>query len=298
MLLHYAAARGGSVVGAGGGAPAYTPIKTISFDAGTNGNQAWPSAFEAIQGNATTGNAYPYFSNDIAGPFGGGITAKMKWGGTLARYWGGRICAPDFRPTEGSELWIRFYHYFPQSVANGGSDTENFYFRNQGDTDSWGSQKWIRLQWGPDTGSNPRQTFQLDTFGNSSASTQATGRMWGCTNEGFSTGQNITFPSPQTISRGGWKSLEYYVKFSDNPALGEIRGWLDDVPCGAVTTQTMSSNGAHNLTEVILGDYWNGGGVPDDCLYIDEIIVTVEEPDAVDSTSFPIIGMDRMVSDF
>lgn len=257
------------------GGAAYAPLKLMSFEGGTVNTEATgANGFETCMSNTL-------YSSAVSGPLGGSRVCKIEGlnaGGTV---FGGLMVSPDVRPSEGSDCWVRIYHYFPST----------FCFQNNGGGDQWGQTKWIRFQFGA---GGDRLTFQMGNYSASVCNTN--GLMWGATTEGNLGTINHEFPTQISIPRGGWRCLEWQVHFSTNPANGYIRGWVDGEYAGQVTCKTMADTG--NLTEIIYGDYINGGHILNNPWYIDEAIITFETPDSADSGSRPFIGTTRQTGDF
>lgn len=257
----------------------YTPFKTFTFDSGSPGDSL-VSSDGFYSAEAVTGLSQSR-SNDIAGPFGGGKVGKIAWTQANIGSFGGKICTVGVRPAEGSQCWIRIYHYFPN----------DFCFQNNGGGDAWGNTKWVRIQWESDVG--PRHTFQIGNWSTSTCNNYGT--MWGATTEGIGPTANLNFASPLQISKGGWHSLEWYVLFSTNASIGKIRCWLDGQYGGEVSGLTMPASG--DIDSIVFGNYINGRSVIN-TFYIDEGILTFETPDDRDSNNLPMIGPNRKVEDF
>ncbi len=266
--------------GSAGGGASYTPQKLISFESGVLGAQA-QGANSFVSAHANT-----LFSDAVSGPFGGSRVCKIEGQNVGGTVFGGVLSEPNVRPAEGSGIWIRIWHHFPST----------FCFQNNGltinnDADAWGGTKWIRVQWG---GGTTRMTFQMSNYSSTTCNTY--GEMYGATNEGIGADIIQNFPSQLQVARGGWRCLEWHVHFSESAAVGYIEGWVDGAHCGRKMCVTMPAS--LNLTEIHYGDYINGGHILNNPWYIDEGIITLQTPDAIDAGGRPFIGTTRSVGDF
>lgn len=260
-----------------GEGPNYTPARLLSFEGGSLNTPAQgPNGLVWAVSNTQ-------YSDDVAGPLGGNRVCRIEGQNAGGTSFGGGLVSPGVRPSEGSDCWVRIWHYFP----------DDFCFRNNGGEDHWGQTKWIRFQWGTDGGA--RFTFQIGNFSPSACNTY--GIMWGASDEGLAGVDNRLFPNQLQIPRGGWRCLEWHVHFSTEPDVGYIEGWVGDEHTGLTRCVTMPPTSLA-LTEIIYGDYYNGGYVANNPWYIAEGIITFETPDAVDSSGRPRIGPTRAVGDF
>jgi len=257
-------------------APSYTPLKLISFDSGTLGAQAGgATGFDVPQD--TSVNGYPKYSADIAGPFGGGKICKMAWSAADKYFFGGDYFRGSKTIVDGDSLWVRQYIYlvptylWTYSAANTNGD-------------GWGGTKFLRI-WFADGSDNCWQMYN-------------DGKIWGMTTEGYAT-LNHTFnrAAMTATPQGQWVCQEKQIFFHSNPALGKGRFWENGVFVQEFTGQTKAP-GTVTVTRILHGDYWNGGSPQAQSWYLDEIIITTQTPDAVDTSGRPYIGTARKVSDF
>jgi hypothetical protein len=201
----------------------------------------------------------------------------------------------------GDHVWIRAYHYFPVG----------FCFSSDPDSGApegnWGNIKWYRFEFSGER----RNTIQIGDLGGTAIATEptcgATAGWGGMTDEYGGNGENKAYPSaspaPAEITRGSWLALQTHIYFqSDNTGYAE--NWVNDtylgrlvsVPSGATTFPTCPTSGA--LSFIVFGDYWNGyPGFTQD-FYIDDIVITSQTPNTVDSGGRPYISPTTRVSDF
>lgn len=254
--------------GGGGSAPAYTPLELANFDTGSNGDS--PLASDGLSGtpfDATTK------SNDIAGPLGGSLVLRSELTARNDHFFAGELWNGSVTVVDNDEMWIRVWEYYPTGFSFSCGDNNN--------NDCWGGFKWFRITLG-----GQRGTWQVSN-----------NETWGLTDE-FGSASNLQFNASQVASlpRDTWVCREYYVRFNGD-STGIIRYWQDGVYQTETTGNTKPS-GSVTLSELVIGDYWNGGAPAQQHYYSDEYIVTMEEPDEVDGSGRPMIGCDRQVSDF
>jgi len=262
--------------------PGYTPLKLASFDSGTVGQLAsGATGFDHPQSGVA---GQPLYSTSIAGPFGGGKVAKMAWSAANQSTFGGDLFRGTQTINDGDELWVRQYLYLVPTFS--------WAYGSNSPGDGWGGTKWLRQFFGTviDPPGNDN-CFQMHNTGG--------GRAWGMTREGYAGGLNMQFDisSVPDVPQGQWVCQEYYIGFNSNPLLGKIRYWQDGMFIQEVIGQTKPS-GTQIMNRILHGDYWNGLSPQAQTWYLDEIIITVVRPDAIDAGGRPYIGTARKVSDF
>lgn len=262
-------------VGASAALPSslYTPILKRDFSGGTNGSLASGStAFIAPESRTI-------FSNAITGPYGEPIVCRTGFTAQDQGAFGGQLWGGSLSVSDGDDLWIRVWDYFPS--------TWNFgYSPNNPTNDGWLATKWFR--------------YFFSSGGDNCWQTAGAGNLWGLTCE---SGGNFNLDYPTagitapTLPRNQWICRDYHVRHHNNASLGFIRAWQDGVFIGQINGTTKAA-GAVNITQFLVGNYYNGGAPGAQVYYMANIIVTTQTPDAVDSGGRPLIGMTRKVADF
>jgi hypothetical protein len=191
-------------------------------------------------------------------------------------------------------MWIRVYHRFPSTFCAG-------YGTKSGD--GWGYTKWLRLQFNTtstfqwDTES-ARLTYQLGGFSGSSCSPAASSpTIATLTVEGVPNGEFVWFDrsNARAVQRDQWRALQFQIHWSTSS--GWVRVWDHDTYIGQFTGGATLKPDTY-LTRLILGDYWNGGSRESTNWYIDEVIITAQTPNTLDSGGRPYIDPQTKVSDF
>ncbi len=248
--------------------PALTNAWTINsdFELGTIGERA-------IGKHAMSGAfKYTVFTNEYQNT-GSTKAAKVSidaatdgWGD-----WGGSYKFPT-KLTEGDQIWFRAYVYFPvgfdysasgeglkimriHTVSPGGANEGYFdiLISNVGGGISIGSEVSAPAFYN----NNPRPTWE---------------------NQGSKT------------AKGVWQALEMYVKSSSIPGNGIFRVWqngkliFEDTKTSTLRTATSASDLIYFFT------YWNGNAPKTQSAYIDDVIITTETPNKIDSHGNRFIG--------
>ncbi|HEU4654400.1 MAG TPA: hypothetical protein VFS47_10455 [Steroidobacteraceae bacterium] len=107
---------------------------------------------------------------------------------------------------------------------------------------------------------------------------------------------NQPFPdyTAAPLVRGKWQALQTHWHFGDSD--GYVEGWVDDTYLGRSNHTTLKSGAT--VDGIVYGDYWNGGFPVDQAFYYDDVIVTAQKPNTVDSGGRPFIHPSHKVSDF
>lgn len=283
------------VISGGGGdvTPTYSPLFTWSAAGGISG--------EPVTGFASNNFNRMTYSTGIPGPFGGsGVGQQFLEGDGL--FWGGNIIEnlSSLDIGEGDDIWIRFYHYFPE-----------FFCFTSGELppppdgpDRWGNIKWLRMEYTNGT----RYTQQIGSLGGTpiaDSPTCGSAAGWGGFTSEYGGDQNKETSSSTQITRGTWLALQFHVHLSSNPALGYTESWIGDTYMGIAVDQIGGENryltmpaGGQPIDFLVFGDYWNGSPHFDQQFYFDEWIITTETPNTVDSGGRPYIAPGTQVSDF
>jgi hypothetical protein len=185
-----------------------------------------------------------------------GLEGYGRWGFTYS----------GFTAVEGDEIWFRVHELMPY-----GYDHYSY---------SGGAKlKWMRMQTGAIAdGSNGGYNDLYVDFKSE--------KRWTCIKEASTDGVNwvpfSTFSDPPLYDDAQWHSYEFYVKFSKNPAVGEMRYWVDGVLSGAVNRATLSDpavNGGpsdYQCTRLLYHTYWNGGCPKDQSSYYDNVAIAMK----------------------
>lgn len=258
-------------------------LYTASFGAGVVGEK--PDDQMASPRSSTT------YSDDITGPYGDPTTCRVSIGAD-ASYFGGRLtdAPPGFNIAEGDTVWARIWHYIPSSFcagSSGGTEPEppvDFI-------------KWLRFQWGT-AGGGSRLTFQPRTFTGGECNSNGP-TVGGAQFEQFADGSNRWFPNQANIKlpRDQWFAWQWSFKIHETE--GYIRCWIDDTFIGEVgPSNTIPNQLAAGLNQIVLGDYWNNKPFQTNHWYIDDIIITKDEPSTLDAGGRPYIAPATRASDF
>lgn len=262
--------------------PTYTPLMLETWSEGTNGNTISTSNF-VPRGSTSTAT----YTNAVTGPFGAPITGQFtieeagrNFGGSLAGGVGGTTCA------EGTSMWIRVANRIPAEFCAG-------YQLSTGEgSDGYGSTKWIRLGFAP---TGQRLTLQLSGFLDSACGTNVS---VGYISDEIGGSGPQYFPSSPVLARNTWNMIQIRIYFSTNASLGYAELWIDDTYIGQTGNFQTLPVGDDVLNDLTLGDYWNGASQADNTWQWDEIIVTQETPNTLDSGGRPYISELTQVSDF
>jgi hypothetical protein len=283
-----------------GGEATYTPFIARTLGEGTNGN------------NLTTFNpegAGIKYSNDITGPFGESIVAKVtatagnnNFGGWFDfDDYGGHI-ANSTLASEG-DMWVRIYHYFPTGFCAGFGSTGG---------DGYGATKWLRFQFGTaaqDYWEGSRMTYQLGNFSSGSCASAANApRISYVSMEGFPDqndppnfywGDEYDYNGGTVITRNTWHALQLHIHWGSTRASSYVRGWLDDTYLGQpIQNSATLAGGSTYLKHLWIGDYWNGSPASNCSWYLANMIITRETPNTTDSGGRPYIAPDTDAADF
>lgn len=268
-----------------GTSPTYTPVVNMNF-IGTNGNPI--TEFASIEASSMT------YSNTVTGPFSESTVAQCTIpayaGGAGTRLFGGNISNTlSLAGTDGDELWIRIYHYFPSAFCAGYSTGG----------DGWGATKWIRWEFNDATPVGARITHEIGGFANASCASSAVApNTWGTIVEGVVGSETLPIATPAIIPRDSWVALQFHVKFSNTPANSFVRCWVDETYVGEETGIATKPAGSNVIDLLVYGNYWNGGSHQANTWYIGDVIVTAEEPNTKDSGGRSYIHPDTKKADF
>jgi hypothetical protein len=203
-------------------------------------------------------------------------------------FFGGEFNTPGMDVGDQDDIWIRQALFFPNGFCFGYGDTSG---------DGWGATKWMRMEFddgNPNTGGpGSRLTLQLGNMGNGVCNDNT--EIWGATREYAGTA-NCEVSTHAPLQTGAWHMVQWQVHMAAD-ASGFIRFWLDDQYLGQWDGQTLP-NGNPKLDFVIYGDYWNGSPFENGEWYMDDVIMTSQAPDTLDSGGRPYISPETRVSDW
>jgi hypothetical protein len=187
-------------------------------------------------------------------------------------YWGGVINFPS-NLNQGDEIWISLRLFIP----------EGFDFST-----NTGVLKFLRIRQRAADGSH---TGYLDNLIRMADSPRGVFTL-------LKEGQNSLFSYGERgvddIPYGRWFRFELYAYLDEtSQAQGGqavVRTWIDDkLLTEERRIETLSTSGT-TATSLYLFTYWNGGAPKTQHLYVDDIIITNEQPVARDQFSNPMIG--------
>jgi hypothetical protein len=144
-----------------------------------------------------------------------------------------------------------------------------------------------------------RLTYQLGGFSGSSCSSAGSSPTLSfLTVEGVPNGDHVSLEGvngPRIVPRDQWRALQFQIHWSTTA--GWVRVWDHDTYVGQFSAGATLEPGTY-LTNLVLGDYWNGGSRQATSWYIDELIITAQTPNTLDSGGRPYIDPRTKASDF
>lgn len=206
----------------------------------------------------------------------GDLSARMSITGGSDGWgeWGAVISHPS-ELTRYDELWYRVHAYFPSGFSY--------------QADPW--LKFLRVHTLTAGGNN---IGYVDWYVNNDPSDPSPYR-W------IYEGQQLwqTFGTyDDRIRFGQWATYEMYVKFDTVPASqgGEalVRVWKNGKLLREITDGvTLAQSDAYSHRSLIF-TYWNGGAPQTQHMYIDDVVLTSDEPSARDAQGNPMIGTGQL----
>lgn len=271
---------GGQFIGSdkSGGASNYAPILARSFQ-GANGDTI-PSSI--ISSGRTQ------YSNAVTGPHGETTNMRCSLQSGAFNAFGGRLAFTQQPMSVGDTIWLRWYQYLPTAFCAG----------YQTGTDGWGVTKWMRLQWGIDGAGASRATMQIGGFAADACGNPATTPdYWGVSVESFSGsgGSTKQFATQPYLPRDQWVACQFAIHIAQN---GWLRGWINDDYLGQNDFDTRPDALAADLTEIVIGNYWNGGTPSTTEWYMQDVICTIDVPNTTDGGGRPYIAPTAKAGDF
>jgi len=97
------------------------------------------------------------------------------------------------------------------------------------------------------------------------------------------------------VPKGEWFNFELYARLDDVPADdgGEalVRTWINNKLLVEQTAIQTLSDATTEMLAVYFFTYWNGGAPKDQHLFVDNILITNEEPSKFDLLGNPFLGV-------
>lgn len=93
------------------------------------------------------------------------------------------------------------------------------------------------------------------------------------------------------ISTGTWHAYEQYIKFSGVPGKGIMRTWQDGKLIFEDTETATLRSTSSTADFAWIFSYWNNNAPKTQSAFIDDIVITNERPDNLDSKGNPYIGV-------
>jgi hypothetical protein len=270
---------GGSATGGSGGRtgkPGYTPFTLSDCDDGAVGDSA--TGPDALAGEMGPGVVY----SDEEAVDGTGKSCKTT-ANAGNNFFGGEYRTDGMDVGPGDDIWMRHAVFFPNGFCFGYGNEQN---------DGWGATKWMRIEFDNGDPGN-RLTLELGNFADNDCN--ATTEIWGAARE-YAGATNCLPEQAHTLGTGAWHFVQWHVHLASDDS-GFIRFWLNDQFLGQWDGQTLPDD-QPSIGFIQYGDYWNGSPFQDVEWYIDEIIMTEEEPDTLDSEGQPFISPSTRVNDW
>jgi hypothetical protein len=258
----------------------YRPFGLATCDDGADGTPATgPDALSDVVGPGVV-----YSSEQRLDGVGQSCKTSARAG---HNFFGGTFRTPDMNVGDKGDLWFRHAVYFPTGFCFGYGTTSG---------DGWGSTKWIRVEFddgGPNGRPGSRLTLELGNFAPQGCN--AAGSLWGAAREYAGT-VNALSPNEAPITTGAWHMVQWHTHFESSSA-GFIRFWLDDTYLGQWDGVTLPTS-KPKIAFIQYGDYWNGSPYQDVDWYLDDVIISSETPDTLDSGGHPYISAATRATDW
>lgn len=244
---------------------AWTTIR--NFNDGTVGANAKGS--DAFSGSA--GDSY--YSNEQVSE--GPLSAELNItaGETAFGSWGGAITFPS-NLYKGDEIWLRVKTFMPVGF-------------NYNSTSNGNRLKFLRVHtMSPSAANQGYDDWYINPQGSS------TPFSW--IYEGEQKWVHFG-DSGDAIQLGKWETYEMYLYLDDLPTASggkaRIRLWKDGVLLQDITDRKTLKAADSYAEKIYIFTYWNGGAPKTQKMWMDDIVVTTETPDARDAQNNPYIGI-------
>ena len=252
--------------------PANAWVKTLSFDDGVLGGKS-------VGEDAYSGSTASTYDNaHVFGDSGQSSKQYIQEGKTAYGVWGGVITLPE-PAVEGQEVWVRVRTYYPSNFTFDANPHLKFIrFHTRSDTRSNGGYN----DWYIDI-DNPNNPFFYIYEGTMFI-------------EGDNKKRRHYFGSWDTDrpQHEVWETYEMYVRFgsksTDTGGLGLVRMWQNGRLVGEFSNEpTLFSADAYS-SRIHLFTYWNGGAPATQNMWVDDVILTNEQPEERDANGNSLIG--------
>ena len=90
------------------------------------------------------------------------------------------------------------------------------------------------------------------------------------------------------MTTGAWKCVEMYVKFSASDPIFRI--WVDGVLEAEDTTNDVMANSTDRIALTTMMGIWNGGAPATQRQYLDDIVMTTDQPSNTDVFGNRMVG--------
>lgn len=217
----------------------------------------------------------------------GGMACKMriKEGSSGWGKWGGRKKLPS-KVYKGGEVWIRAHTYFPPEF--------NY------DVQSGGRRlKFLRLHTMSDASASSGSCTPANE-GYNDWYIQPSDKVFGdqpfsfikeCHDSWRSFG---SFKSGESIKKGVWETYEMYLKLDNVPLSkgggGLVRVWRNDKLLGEFKDIQTLKTAKSYADSFLIFTYWNANSPKTQHMYVDDLVITNQVPDVLDSKGNPRIG--------
>ena len=188
--------------------------------------------------------------------------------------WGGIITHPE-RLGKGDEVWFRVNVFFPA-----GFDYHSYGEGNR--------LKFLRFSTLSAAGNNEGYNdIYIDQKGSPVS--------FKYIKESGGSGWRDLADSGKLPEYGVWETYEFYVKFDnvslDDGGMAVVRFWKNGKLLKQVTDQYTLNNNDSYSARTLLFTYWNGGAPKTQSMWVDDVILTSDQPAALDEYGNPYIGV-------
>lgn len=253
-------------------------IKT-TFENGSAGDKAMLPNKDAFHGHAN--NSKYTTLKKLSGKQSGSVTSIGgdttggfgKWGGSWKF---------DSNLKQGDEIWFRVWVYYPKDFDFSSSSSEGMKFmrihvtKQNGDNDGYHHNY---ISEGGDVGKLYIGGGVRGSDGKTIFENKTKAELRGPSNSGI-----------VQITLGQWHAYEQYVRFDSTPGKGIRRTWYDgQLIMEDKQTATLGASTSYSDL-VYMWTYWNGGAPKNQTAYIDDVIITSDQPSNSDSLGNRYIG--------
>lgn len=173
--------------------------------------------------------------------------------------------------TEGQELWVRVRVFWPDGF-------------------SWNANPWLKFLRIHTTDSGGSNHGYDDWYIDIDGSTHTHRFIYEGEQVWYRFGGKTNDPQHNT-----WETYEMYIKFDDVPASqggqSVVRFWKNGVLIGETSDRETLNNSSVFAESFYIFTYWNGGAPQTQSMYVDDVIITTDTPNATDAAGNPYIGV-------